>query len=142
MNVKVVMLLAVALAVPGALRAAETDSPPDLAQAIREAVDAQAPLAPAAAATSSRTRQLRPGAGAVMAAIRTVLPAARTCLAVGEEPRAALVRFRSDGLVDRVALEGDAGTRASDACVIEALGKAQLEAFFDDHYTTRVVVRR
>lgn len=88
--------------------------------------------------TASTPTQLRPSAGAVNGAIRTVLPAARACLGAGERERSVSVVFRSDGSVARVELFGNA---PEDDCVRGALARAKLSPFADESFSVRITVR-
>lgn len=122
--------------------------PLDLDAAIRASVGPTAfREAPAADASNSKeyevqARQLRPSAGAIMAAVGGAQSGARRCLAAGDEPRTCKITFRSDGSVARVsATRTSTGRDAASACIEAAFARAHTDAFADASYTASVVVR-
>jgi hypothetical protein len=118
--------------------------PVDLEAAIRASVGPSAIReAPGVGPSNSKdyeaqARQLRPSAGAIMAAVGGAQSGARRCLAAGDEPRSCKITFRNDGSVARVRATG--GDAAS-ACIEAAFARAHTDAFADASYTATVVVR-
>jgi hypothetical protein len=104
----------------------------DLGAAIAGAVGAR-PTASPRHDDGPIARQLRPAPGAVMAALRSVLPSARACLAPEDAELPVRVVFRSDGSVAQV--------DASHACVRRALAGAHVDPFAAESFATQVTVR-
>ncbi len=122
--------------------------PLDLDAAIRASVGPSALReAPGVGPSNSKdyevqARQLRPSAGAIMAAVGGAQSGARRCLAAGDEPRTCKITFRSDGSVARVsATRPSLGGDAASACIEAAFARAHTDAFADASYTATVVVR-
>ena len=122
--------------------------PLDLDAAIRASVGPSALRdAPGVGPSNSKdyevqARQLRPSAGAIMAAVGGAQSGARRCLAGGDEPRTCKITFRSDGSVARVsATRPSLGGDAASACIEAAFARAHTDAFADASYTATVVVR-
>jgi hypothetical protein len=80
----------------------------------------------------------RPALGAVMSALRGVLPEARECLQSSSAVRNGRIVFASDGSVVQVQL---IGTAPEDECVRSALAKAKVPAFVEETFSTPVTVR-
>lgn len=127
-------------------------APVDLEAAIRASVRAGAPARPALgvpeparseSVSPGGAHQLRPSAGAIMAAIGGAQSGARRCLAAGAAPRTFRVTFRSDGSVTRVVAAGGEATSAdaANACIETAFSRAHTDAFTDPSYTATVLVR-
>ncbi len=118
--------------------------PVDLEAAIRASVGPSALHdAPVVGPSNSKdyeaqARQLRPSAGAIMAAVGGAQSGARRCLAAGDEPRTCKITFRNDGSVARVQA---AGGDAASACIEAAFARAHTDAFADASYTATVIVR-
>jgi hypothetical protein len=114
-------------------------SPPatDLGVAMRAAVG-EAGEAPKAEVAAGAPRQLRPSAGALTSAIRSVMPEARACLAGDPRVRAGRVIFGSDGAVASVELMGSSPV---DDCVRAALAKARIDPFSEAPFAMSVAVR-
>jgi hypothetical protein len=84
------------------------------------------PLKPA---VSSGGLPDRPSAGAVQAAVGSVLGAARSCLAGQLEPSSARVVFASDGSVQAVQVSGPAAGTPAGSCIESAFKKARVQPF-------------
>lgn len=111
----------------------------DLGRAMHDAVGTRDEArAETTGSTASGARQLRPSPGAVVGAINAVLPAARACLGPDDPIRSGMLVFRSDGSVARVELRGE---RPQDECIRTAMGRARIEPFVEDTFTTRITVR-
>ncbi len=96
------------------------------------------PLKPA---VSSGGLPDRPSAGAVQAAVGSVLGAARSCLAGQLEPSSARVVFASDGSVQAVQVSGPAAGTPAAACIESAFKKARVQPFAAPNFSIGTKVR-
>jgi hypothetical protein len=96
------------------------------------------PLKPA---VSSGGLPDRPSAGAVQAAVGSVLGAARSCLAGQLEPSSARVVFASDGSVQAVQVSGPAAGTPAGSCIESAFKKARVQPFAAPSFSFGTKVR-
>ncbi|HMJ13508.1 MAG TPA: hypothetical protein VK524_18945, partial [Polyangiaceae bacterium] len=82
----------------------------------------------------------RPSPGAVTAALDTVLPGARACLAGKTQPIATEIVFSSDGAVKGVQLGKDVEPALA-RCVRGALARARVEPFSRPTWSVRYTLR-
>lgn len=129
-------------ALDAALRAAAGPggATPPPAPAAPEPAPAAAPVrAPSAAADG---RPERPSGSAVTAALTTVLPNARKCVAQMTDASRALITFGPDGNVRKVDVSGPAASDAkATSCLRSAFGRAHVPPFSASTYAAGVTVR-
>lgn len=137
-------------AVPTALPTASGigKKPGDLSSAMAEAVggSTEKPVnaddaTPAAAKTGSQTIPEQPPQGSVAAAIRSVAPGAKACVAGADEPSSASVTFNSSGAVSSVSVSGWAAKNGKSECVKAALKGANVGPFAKPSFTVGVPIR-
>lgn len=83
----------------------------------------------------------QPSQGNAQAAIRSVLGAARACVAGAPEPTSASVTFSSSGAVQSVSVGGWAAANGKGGCVKSALQGAHVAPFAKPTFTVPVTVR-
>jgi hypothetical protein len=83
----------------------------------------------------------RPSQGALAAALDSVMPRARSCLAGQKAPVPVEIVFGSDGRARAVMVGGAAAARPEANCIRSALGKAHVQPFAKPAWTVRRTVR-
>ena len=98
------------------------------------------PPGSAADAAPSRTTPQQPSKDSVHAAIRSVMPAAKACVAGASEPSRADLGFASDGTVNQITVVGWAATNNRADCVKTALHGANVGPFSQPSFTVHVSI--
>jgi hypothetical protein len=114
------------------LVANEAPAPPALAAPLKQAAPAQATAASVAAT---------PSLGAIQAAVGSVMPGARSCLAGQETGSKARVTFGSDGRVKNVGISGPAAGTPAEGCLRAALSAARVSPFSEPDFSMAFTVR-
>lgn len=128
---------AAAAPAPGARVASRKGSAPEERVVLEESEPPSPPhpgesaLRPASGTTSTPDR---PSAGAVQAALGTVLSAARACVAGAGTSSSASVVFSSSGSVARVSVSGPAAGTPAGGCIQSALSRARVAPFTQPTY--------
>jgi hypothetical protein len=127
---------------------APTGKQGDLSSAMAQAVGGSADkpvnaddATPAAARTGSQNIPEQPPQGSVSAAMRSVTPGAKACVAGADEVSSANVTFSSSGTVSSVSVSGWAAKNGKTACVQAALKGANVGPFSKPSYTVGVPIR-
>ncbi|MEZ4226618.1 MAG: hypothetical protein R3B13_37065 [Polyangiaceae bacterium] len=84
----------------------------------------------------------KPSAGAVQAAVGSVLGSARACVAGHKEPSRATLTFGSEGRVSSVSVSGPAAGTAAEGCIKSALSRARVQPFARPSFTVGSIIIR
>ncbi len=127
---------------------APTGKPGDLSTAMAQAVGGSADkpvnaddATPAAGRSGSQNIPEQPPQGSVSAAMRSVTPGAKACVAGADDVSHANVTFSSSGTVSSVSVSGWAAKNGKTACVQAALKAANVGPFSKQSYTVGVPIR-
>ena len=132
----------------GGAKPATPAKPGDLNSAMQQAVGDQgaqggATETPEPAAGKPLTQSIpeQPPQGAVQAAIRSVMPAAKACVAGADDVTRANVTFSSAGGVSSVSVNGWAASHGQTSCIKSAFQGAKVGPFSKPSFSVGVTVR-
>jgi hypothetical protein len=83
----------------------------------------------------------QPSQGALAAAVRPFVPAAKKCVAGADEASRALITFSSNGAVKSVAVTGWAASNGASGCITSALMGANVGPFWKPSFAFPVTIR-
>ena len=137
---------------PTAKRARTAAAPPPAPAASVALAEEAEPSAPAAEESAPGDSQMQPAelrpalpeqpsAGAVSAAVASVMNQARLCVAGQTEGSKAALTFGSDGRVAGVSVTGPAAGTPAEACIRAALSKARVAPFAKPSFAASITVR-
>ncbi|AKT36238.1 hypothetical protein [Chondromyces crocatus] len=131
-----------------AAKPAATGKPGDLSSAMQAAVGSDgsqsAPteaMAPAAGTPLNQTVPEQPPQGSIQAAIRSIMPAAKACVAGADDVSRANVSFSSAGTVSNVSVTGWAASNGQSGCVKSAIQGAKVGPFSKPSFSVGVTIR-
>ncbi|EYF04021.1 hypothetical protein [Chondromyces apiculatus] len=131
-----------------AAKPAAGGKPGDLNSAMQAAVGDQAGKTgeteapePAAGRPLNQTVPEQPPQGSIQAAIRSVMPSAKACIAGADDVSKAQVTFSSSGTVTSVSVTGWAASHGQSGCVKSAFQAAKVGAFSKPSFSVPVTIR-